>query len=67
MARLDAFFKLMFDSGASDLHIVAGSPPILRVHGELERIKYDILEEETLRGIQRQLDWPNEARPLRPG
>jgi twitching motility protein PilT len=51
MARLDAFFKLMFDSGASDLHIVAGSPPILRVHGELERIKYDILEEETLRGM----------------
>ncbi|HUF91811.1 MAG TPA: type IV pili twitching motility protein PilT, partial [Candidatus Limnocylindria bacterium] len=51
MARLDAFFKLMFDSGASDLHIVAGSPPILRVHGELERVKYDILEEETLRGM----------------
>jgi twitching motility protein PilT len=51
MARLDAFFKLMFDSGASDLHIVAGSPPILRVHGELERIKYDILEEEVLRGM----------------
>jgi len=41
MARLDAFFKLMFDSGASDLHITSGQPPILRVHGELERVKYD--------------------------
>ena len=29
MARLDAFFKLMFDSGASDLHITSGQPPIL--------------------------------------
>jgi twitching motility protein PilT len=51
MARLDAFFKLMFDTGASDLHIVAGQPPILRVHGDLERIKYDPLDEENLRAM----------------
>ena len=49
MAKLDAFFKLMFDTGASDLHIVAGQPPILRVHGELERVKYDPLDDENLR------------------
>ncbi|HZF04556.1 MAG TPA: ATPase, T2SS/T4P/T4SS family, partial [Patescibacteria group bacterium] len=49
MARLDAFFKLMFDSGASDLHITSGQPPILRVHGELERVKYDPMDDETLR------------------
>ena len=51
MARLDAFFKLMFDTGASDLHIVAGQPPILRVHGDLERIKYDPLDDENLRAM----------------
>ena len=51
MARLDAFFKLMFDTGASDLHIVAGQPPILRVHGDLERVKYDPLDEENLRAM----------------
>lgn len=51
MARLDAFFKLMFDSNASDLHIVAGQPPVLRIHGELERVKYDPLEEEQLRAM----------------
>src|SRR5713101_5969899 len=51
MARLDAFFKLMFDSGASDLHIVAGQPPILRVHGDLERVKYDPLDDENLRAM----------------
>jgi twitching motility protein PilT len=49
MAKLDAFFKLMFDTGASDLHIVSGQPPILRVHGELERVKYDPLDDESLR------------------
>ncbi|HXH83024.1 MAG TPA: type IV pilus twitching motility protein PilT [Candidatus Tectomicrobia bacterium] len=51
MAKLDAFFKLMFDTGASDLHMVAGQPPILRVHGDLERVKYDVLEEEMLRAM----------------
>src|SRR3989449_6818349 len=51
MARLDAFFKLMFDSGASDLHITSGQPPILRVHGELERVKYDPMDDETLRAM----------------
>jgi twitching motility protein PilT len=51
MARLDAFFKLMFDTGASDLHIVSGQPPILRVHGELERVKYDPLDDENLRAM----------------
>jgi twitching motility protein PilT len=49
MAKLDAFFKLMFDTGASDLHIVSGQPPILRVHGDLERVKYDALDDEHLR------------------
>src|SRR5919201_1243980 len=51
MAKLDAFFKLMFDSGASDLHITSGQPPILRVHGELERVKYDPMDDETLRAM----------------
>src|SRR5437867_10993739 len=49
MAKLDAFFKLMFDTGASDLHIVSGQPPILRVHGDMERVKYDPLDDENLR------------------
>ena len=35
MARIDAFFKLMFDQGASDLHVVAGQQPILRINGDL--------------------------------
>ena len=40
MAKIDAFFKLMTDLGASDLHLAAGQPPMIRLHGEIERIQY---------------------------
>jgi twitching motility protein PilT len=49
MAKLDAFFKLMVESGASDLHLSTGNPPLLRVHGDLQQVKYKVLEEEELR------------------
>ena len=48
MAKLDPFFKLMIDTRASDLHLSAGNPPLLRVHGDLQRVKYKILEEDEL-------------------
>jgi twitching motility protein PilT len=48
MARIDAFFKLMTDLGASDLHVVAGSQPVLRIRGDMERIKYKILDDDEL-------------------
>ena len=35
MAQLDKLFELMIRENASDLHLVSGSPPVLRVHGEL--------------------------------
>jgi len=49
MAKIDAFFKLMHDQKASDLHLVSGSQPILRIDGELERIKYKVLENDELK------------------
>jgi twitching motility protein PilT len=51
MAKIDAFFKLMNDQGASDLHLVSGSQPILRVHGEMERVKYKLMENDELKTI----------------
>lgn len=35
MAKIDAFFKLMLDHGASDLHMVAGQQPVLRIRGDM--------------------------------
>ena len=48
MARIDAFFKLMGDLGASDLHVVAGSQPILRIRGDMERVKYKLFDDDEL-------------------
>ena len=49
MAKIDAFFKLMHEQGASDLHLVAGQPPALRVRGDIERVKYKVLSNDDLR------------------
>ena len=49
MAKLDAFFKLMVEQGASDLHLTSGLQPILRVGGELQRIRYQTLENDELK------------------
>jgi twitching motility protein PilT len=49
MAKIDAFFKLMNDQGASDLHLRADEPPALRIRGKVERIKYQELDNEELK------------------
>jgi twitching motility protein PilT len=51
MAKIDAFFKLMNEQGASDLHLVAGQPPMLRITGDIERIKYKVLDDDDLRSM----------------
>ena len=51
MAQIDAFFKLMNDQGASDLHMVAGQQPVLRIHGDMERVKYNVLTNDQLKGM----------------
>jgi len=51
MAQIDAFFKMMHDLGASDLHLTSGSQPIVRLHGELQRIKYKVLETAELKKL----------------
>jgi twitching motility protein PilT len=51
MAKIDAFFKLMHEQGASDLHLVSGQPPALRIMGDMERIKYKVLENDELKAM----------------
>jgi twitching motility protein PilT len=51
MAQIDAFFKLMNDQGASDLHLAAGQQPVLRIKGELERVKYKELDDDNLKAM----------------
>jgi twitching motility protein PilT len=49
MAQIDAFFKLMNDEGASDLHMVAEQQPILRIRGDMERVKFKRMGNDELR------------------
>src|SRR5512136_741122 len=51
MAKIDAFFNLMFEQKASDLHLSSGNPPILRVNGELLRVDFPPLESDALRAM----------------
>lgn len=51
MAKIDAFFQLMHDQGASDLHLVTGQQPALRIRGDIERIKYNVLDNDELKAM----------------
>ena len=51
MAKIDAFFNLMFEQKASDLHMASGNPPILRINGELMRVDYPPLESDALKAM----------------
>ncbi len=49
MAKIDAFFKVMAEQGASDLHLAVGAPPVLRLQGTLKKVDYPPLTDEVLR------------------
>ena len=51
MAKIDAFFNLMFEQKASDLHMASGNPPMLRINGELQRVDFPPLESDALKGM----------------
>lgn len=40
---IQQLFKVMVDSGASDLHITVGTPPGMRIHGDIVRVKLNAL------------------------
>jgi twitching motility protein PilT len=43
MARIDALLKDLRSKGGSDLHLTAGRPPLIRLHGELEALRPETL------------------------
>ncbi len=52
MAKIDSFFTEMKERGASDLHMVVGFPPLLRLNGELTPLdRYPVLTAESNREI----------------
>ena len=51
MARIDAFFKLMAEQKASDLHLSTNNAPMLRIHGDLVRIDFPPLKNDDLKAM----------------
>jgi twitching motility protein PilT len=48
MARIDAFLQLGRQQGCSDIHLAVGMPPMIRLHGVLDAIKYRDLSAEEM-------------------
>ncbi|MHB9148543.1 MAG: type IV pilus twitching motility protein PilT [Thermoleophilia bacterium] len=46
MKHIDELLRLTVDAGASDLHVKAGSPPVIRVDGELRPLDLPALDPE---------------------
>ncbi len=70
MAAIDQYFREMQANGASDLHMVVGFPPLIRLKGELaaldhptltaesnEQILFEILNDEQRASVQNDLDF----------
>jgi twitching motility protein PilT len=49
--NLEDLLFLMVERGASDLHLKTGSPPMIRVDGELTPATYDIMTPESCRRV----------------
>lgn len=48
MARVNSFLELVVQQNGSDLHLVSGNPPRMRLYGEIHPIKYrELTVEET--------------------
>src|SRR5580693_8138468 len=49
--RIDSFLHELVARDASDLHLKAGAPPVMRIRGELVRADHPPIEAEELQSI----------------
>lgn len=64
MARIDDLFAMQHDRSASDLHLFAGSPPALRVRGDMEKIADESLDDEELREMLFEILTPGQRQEI---
>ena len=51
MAQIDQFLKVLVEQKGSDLHLTTGSVPVMRVHGQMQRIKFRELTNKDLEAL----------------
>jgi twitching motility protein PilT len=52
---IDKLLSAQVKQGASDLHISVGQPPVLRLHGHLQRLKTKVLEPADTMGLMKSI------------
>jgi twitching motility protein PilT len=62
---MDALFRVMVESGASDLHLRSGVSPMLRLHGELARQDQPAIPSERLEAMLVSIMTPKELGEFR--
>ena len=56
--RIDRFLHLMLERGASDLHLSVGRPPMFRLSGEVDPIRYRTLSQQDFEAMLRPITPP---------
>ena len=51
MTRIHSFLELAVNQGGSDLHMVSGEPPRIRIHGVLNKVRFRDLSEGDMERI----------------
>jgi len=51
VARLDVLLKAARDMGASDLHVLSGYPPVLRILGEIQPVDFQVITSDQCRKL----------------
>ena len=67
MARIDAFLKLGLAQGCSDVHLAVGTPPMLRMNGDLMPIKFRQLSDTELESYIYEIITPLQQERLEAG
>ena len=63
MSRVDAFLDLLIKQNGSDLHLVSGNAPRLRLYGEIHPVKYRILTTRETTDLLYEI-MPNHLKPV---
>lgn len=58
MPKIDQFLNLLVQHGGSDLHLSCGGPPVLRVHGHLQKVAFRDLVESDLNLLMSEIVTP---------
>jgi twitching motility protein PilT len=66
-ARINAFLKLGRHQGGSDIHFAVGTPPLIRLYGELSPIKYRNLTDREIDELLREILTPDQIEKFEQG